>query len=91
MPMYATSIGLLMSAMKKQTSSIGEPELFGGLEPQTQTTEVSKPKESKRSWGRGSKKAKVKREEATGSLFDGVIDGVKNSIVSMFDEKDAEM
>ncbi len=91
LPMYATSIGLLMSAMKKQTSSICEPELFGGLEPTLQSSGESRPKEVKRHWGRGGKKAKAKSEEATGSLFDGMFDGMKNSIVSMFDDKDAEM
>ncbi len=91
LPMYSTSIGLLLSAMKKQTSSICEPELFGGLEPQLQSSEERKPKDVKRPWGRGGKKTNVKTEESTGSLFDGMFDGVKNSIVSMFDDKDSEM
>ncbi len=91
MPNYSTSIGLLLSAMKKQTSSICEPELFGGLEPQLENSEGKKRKEVKRSWGRGGKKSKVKTQESTGNLFDGMFDGVKNSIVSMFDDNDTEM
>ena len=94
-PMYATSIGLLLSALQKQTSSIGEPELFGDLEPEPD--KVSKETENKNdqpvSWRDRKKKEKKKKNNAgfTGNLFDGMFDGVKNSLASMFDEKDADM
>ena len=84
MPMFSTSIGLLLSAMRKQTSSIGEPELFGDLEPQL--TSGDDRKENKKRTAR-KKKPKQDVNVKMGSLFEGM----KNSIVSMFDDKDSAM
>jgi len=91
MPMYATSIGLLLSAMHKQTSSIGEPELFPGIEPkQEEQKPASKVESGKRSWG--SKKKKKKETDAgMGSLFGDMFDGIQNKVAAIFDDRDSDM
>jgi len=85
MPMFSTSIGLLLSAMKKQTSSVGEPELFGDLEPQLRAEDQNR--ENRKRTSAKKKKPKQDVNVRMGSLFEGM----KNSIASMFDDKDSAM
>ena len=90
MPMYSTSIGLLLSAMHKQTSSIGEPELFPDVEPKTNAKEA---KEATSRSRRSSKKKKKKKDpdSGMGNLFEGVLDGIQNGLASIFDDRDSDM
>ncbi|TAJ14259.1 cell division protein FtsA [Marinilabiliaceae bacterium JC017] len=80
MPMYATSIGLLLSAMEKPERSLIEPELFGEVEPMTPKPPQQNPVQKK---GR----RKEKKEYKTGDLFGSL----KKSIAGIFDERDTEM
>jgi len=90
MPMYSTSIGLLLSAMQKQISSIGEPELFPDVEPKDKESDI-KAEAPKRSWGIRSKKKKNESEAGMGNLFEGMIDGIQNGLASIFDDRDSDM
>ncbi len=90
MPMYSTSIGLLLSAMQKQISSIGEPELFPDVEPKDKEGDL-KAEAPKRSWGIRGKKKKKESEAGMGNLFDGMIDGIQNGLASIFDDRDSDM
>ncbi len=90
LPMYSTSIGLLLSAMQKQTSSIGEPELFPDVEPKT-NEEKTKADSPKRNWGIRSKKKKKESEAGMGNLFEGMLDGIQNGLASIFDDRDSDM
>lgn len=85
MPMYATSIGLLMSAHDRPARKLIAPELFGDVEPQPQVLE--KPVESRKATARKEKAKKEKMDYITGDLFGSL----KKSIAGIFDERDVEM
>ncbi|MCU4177123.1 cell division protein FtsA [Carboxylicivirga sp. N1Y90] len=80
MPMYSTSIGLVISAMERPKRKIIEPELFGEVEPKKQEVD-------QRSSYRKERQKKEKANYKTGNLFSGI----KNGLVNIFDEKDVEM
>ena len=80
LPNYSTSIGLVISAMERPKRKIIEPELFGDVEPSTESNQAKnnvkreKPKKEKNSY-------------MTGNLFSGL----QKKIETIFDEKDVEM
>ncbi len=81
MPMYATSIGLLLTALENPVKTVVEQKLFPEefeeeVEPQRK---VSSPKKEK--------KKKEKTEYTTGDLFGNL----KKTFAGIFDEKDVEM
>ncbi|SMO54265.1 cell division protein FtsA [Saccharicrinis carchari] len=82
MPMYATSIGLLLSAIDNPVKKVVEQELFANefeeQSPQPKKVEPPTRKEKKR---------KEKPEYTTGDLFGSL----KKTIAGIFDEKDVEM
>jgi len=89
MPMYSTSIGLLLSVMDKpKVSRAIEAELFGNLEPiepMQQQKAVEQPRERKVA----KKESAVKRERreyVTGNLFDSL----KNSLSGIFEDKNTD-
>ena len=81
-PMYATSIGLLLSAMDNPVKKVVEQELFSEefADADVQPKKVA-PQPRKE------KKVRVKPEYTTGDLFGGI----KKTIAGIFDEKDVEM
>ena len=81
-PMYATSIGLLLSAMDNPVKKVVEQELFSDefADADVQPKKViSQPRKEK--------KRKEKPEYTTGDLFGSF----KKTIAGIFDEKDVEM
>jgi len=91
MPMYSTSIGLLLSAMHKQTSSIGEPELFPDVEPKNEKQEKREKTTRNSGWGLKKKKKKKDPDSGMGNLFEGVLGGIQNGISEFFNDKDSDM
>ncbi|WP_439184895.1 cell division protein FtsA [Carboxylicivirga taeanensis] len=78
-PNFATSIGLVLSAMERPKRALVEPELFGDVEPNWD--------EQRKGSGKREKPKKEKSSYKTGNLFSGI----KNGLVNIFDEKDVEM
>ncbi len=82
-PMYATSIGLLLSAIDNPVKKVVEQELFADEfeenEVQPQKKVVNKPRKEK--------KYREKVEHSSGDLFGSF----KKTIAGIFDEKDVEM
>jgi len=85
MPMYATSVGLLMSAHDRPVRKLIEPQLFGEVEPQKQTIET--PVEPRKAAPKKDKHKREKMDYITGDLFGSL----KKSIAGIFDERDVEM
>ncbi len=81
MPMYSTSIGLLLSAMDNPVKSVVEQELF--------PEELDEDVESMRkvSSPRKEKKKKDRTDHVSGDLFGNL----KKTFAGIFDEKDVEM
>jgi len=76
-PMYSTSIGILLSAVENPVKQVVEQELFPDIEVEEKPITTAPRREKK-------KREKI---ETTGSLF-GTL---KNQIAGIFDEKDMEM
>ncbi|MBI9064418.1 MAG: cell division protein FtsA [Marinilabiliaceae bacterium] len=85
MPMYATSVGLLMSAQDRPVRKLIEPQLFGEVEPQNQALET--PVEPRKPAPKKDKHKREKMDYITGDLFGSL----KKSIAGIFDERDVEM
>ncbi len=81
MPMYATSLGLLLTAVENPVKSVVEQQLF----PDEFEEDVERPR--KVSSPKKEKKKKDKTEYTTGDLFGNL----KKTFAGIFDEKDVEM
>ncbi len=81
-PMYATSIGLLLSAMDNPVKTVIEQKLF----PDEDTDQEETDKRQRNTAPRKEKKKK-EQKEFTGDLFGSF----KKHIAGIFDEKDVEM
>jgi cell division protein FtsA len=85
LPMYSTSIGLLLSAMDKPVKRVIEQDLFGDLQPiEPMARQAAEPvKEKPKAPKKESVLKRQRREYVTGNLFDSL----KNSLSGIFEDK----